>query len=490
MRKFLRPDALLSDFTSLKEKPLREMLKKKGGVLGIHPLFSPLALSMKGETIVFCRGRNNKWVKFLKELFEEKGAKIIEMKAKEHDRQMAIIQALAHFVNISFIKTVLKEKIGVEDALATPLFRHQLMLSGRVLGGNSSLYADIQIENDFFKKTLKKFLTVSENISKNIIFKKKKEFEKDFKKTAEKLKNFIPIAKSKTTEIFSLYNKQPFDISPGPLGKTKESFAVLGPEGTFSHIALTRIFGPVKNIVLARNIREVFEAVHLKKAKMGIVPIENSLNGIVLETIDSFLDYPLKAVGSYKLKISHNLLGRTKNIKDIKRIQSHPQALAQSGKWLSLNCPLAILEPQSSSTKAMLSSLSPDIGFVGSIEAAEKYSLNVLARDIEDNSENVTEFYVISKKENSKIEKILKASKTLILVIVRDRPGVLKDILTAFSDNNLNLTKLHSRANTSKGSWDYYFFLEADCLPESKEFKKALKEIEKHCSMVRVFGKS
>ncbi len=495
----MKKENLLCDFTSLKEKPLKKMLKyKKGAVLGMHPLFSPLSSSIKGERIVFCKGRSSKWVLFLKNLFEESGGEIIEMDSGKHDKQMATIQALTHFINISFINTVLKQKTEIESSLSTPLFKFQSMLSARILGGSPSLYSDIQIENIFFKKIISDFLKNSKELSVFVLKGKKEKYEMAFKKTKNDLVDFIPIAQNKTKEIFSLINDMPVDIykseKPSTKIKSDKKIVCLGPEGTFSHIAAERIFNIKKGIIMTSSIRDVFDTVYKSKAKVGVVPIENSTNGIVIETIDSFLDYPLFSIGSYKLHIKHNLLGRTDNIKKIKKVISHSQALLQCRKWLSDNIPNVVLDPQESSTKAIPLNSSPNVGFIGSMEAAKRYNLNILSKGIEDSKENVTEFYFISKIGDKKIEKKLKPKKTLLFVTIQDRPGVLSDILFAFAKNNINLTKLHSRKSQEsdliKKSWDYYFFIELDCLPDEKKFQLALKEIKKYSSVIRMFGRS
>lgn len=493
IRDLLKPSALLCDFTSVKVKPLKEMLKRKqGGVLGIHPLFGHLVPSIKGQNIVFSKGRGNKWVSVLKEIFESKGANIISISAEEHDKQMAMVQAMTHFVNIIFSKVLQRQKVQPQNIFSTPVYRFQSILAGRVLGGNPSLYADIEINNSFFHTMLKQFVKDVSSFAEKVLNGDEAAFEKEFQTIAKSMENFIPIAQTKSTEIMQLLDKQPVEIRKPEIvnlkrGSKSKNVACLGPEGTFSHTASKQMFPNEKNLHFTSTIKQIFRAVESGEVLYGVVPIENSTNGLVYETLDSILDYPLQVIGSYKMEIHHNLLGRTKDISKIKVIKSHIQPLGQCRGWLNDNLPGVILEPQDSSTKAILSTTDESVAFIGSLEAAKEYGLEILANNIEDGKKNVTEFYVISKIADSKISNKLNAGKSLIISAVYDRSGILRDILDIFAKNGLTLTKLHSRASVVEG-WDYYFFFEVDCLPETEAFKNATKEVKKLCSVFRVFG--
>lgn len=493
IRDLVKPDSLLCDFTSIKAGPLKEMLKRKsGGVLGIHPLFGPLVPSIKDQNIVFCEGRNNHWVGFLKDLFENQGAKVFKITAEEHDRQMAMVQALTHFVNFSFAKTMQEQETQPINFFSTPVFQIQTMLAGRVMGANAALYADIEIRNKSFRKLLKQYGNVVERLAGYVKNADDKKFEVEFNAVAKSMASFIPIAQTKISEINHIINRQPVEIKSGRSRQKNNQpltgrVACLGPEGTFSHIAALKLFPTENNFLLTPTIRQIFKAVHNEEAHYGVVPIENSTSGLVLETLDAILNYPLWVVGSFKLPIHHNLIGRTSDVRAIKTIRTHIQPLGQCREWLNANFPDAKIEPQDSTTKAILSTEDPSIAFIGSKEAAEQYGLKILVTNIEDNKNNVTEFYVISKNAEADLSQSMNARKTLLIITVYDRPGVLRDILDVFYRHRLNLTKLHSRTSLVEG-WDYYFFLEIDTLPETTEFKTALQEIKKYCSIVRVFG--
>jgi prephenate dehydratase/prephenate dehydrogenase len=495
IRDHVRSDALLCDFTSVKEFSMKEMLKTKSscGVVGIHPMFGPLMVSMKNQTVVFCPGRNNHWVDCLKKLFHKNGARLVNATPKEHDEKMAIVQAFTHFINILFGTIIKDENTEKLNAYSSPVFRLQSILSTRVLGGKADLYADMAMSNPSFCNILKKFDLVYKKLQKIIISKDVKSYEKIYNESAKTLSQLIPIAQATSTELMRVVDRQFISVessrNTSSLVSIKNSVVhVLGPEGTFSHQA-AKMFLRDAEIIFDSTIREVFENVLDGSDNMlGLVPIENSTQGIVQETLDCFTKLPVTTLGSWKMPIHLCLMGNTKNPSDIKIIRSHPQPLAQSRNWIKDNFPDALVETTSSTAKAMLETKDPQVAFIGSIEASKKYNLIILAENIEDKKNNATEFYVISKSKNNALSKKLKASRTALVLVVHDRPGVLKDILEAFSKRKLTLTKLHSKASDLE-DYDYYFFLEVEGLVgDNAEMDEALKEIDSYCYIRQVLG--
>jgi prephenate dehydrogenase len=187
IRSHVRPGALLCDFTSIKTESLPEMLKsdKHIGVLGIHPLFGPLVPSLKEQNIVFTPGRNNAWVIFLKTLFKKNGAKVIVVSAAEHDRQMALVQALNHFVNLAFAGALHRQRSVVREGLSTPVFRSQADVAARILGGDPSLYADIELRNPAFRPVLKRFLAEAKKLGAILTNRRTAAFEKNYRVLAK-----------------------------------------------------------------------------------------------------------------------------------------------------------------------------------------------------------------------------------------------------------------------------------------------------------------
>ncbi len=491
IRSNVRKDALLCDFTSLKAKPVKAMKKAKSGVLGIHPLFGPMVQNLEGQKIVFCRARDNGWTDFLKKIFVKHNAEVVEISPEEHDLQMAIVQALTHFTNISLARTIYSQKIIPSSSFLTPVFRLQSLIMGRILSQNPKLYAEIEIENPYFKKVLQEFGKQIQDLAKDINAKDYKNFIEKFKKTSSSLGEFKNIAQTKSTEVLRMIDHQPVVVKEAgrkiSFGKELK-VGFLGPKGTFSHQAAISVF-PKSTLVSLGTIKNIFEKIHFQEIDFGIAPIENTIGGIVSETINCLTEYPSRVSGSVNIGVHHCLLGRTKNKKDIKIIKSHPQALTQCENWLERNLPWAKLKPVSSTTAPIAETKSKTVGFIASRVAAEVYNLNILAENIERSKDNITKFYIISQNINKEFEKKLKSERTLILFAVYDRVGILRDILDVFAKCNLNLTSLHS-APSHLRPWDYFFFLEVDAAYSSSKIKKVLKEMEEFCPTIRVLGVS
>ncbi|MFW5853249.1 MAG: prephenate dehydrogenase/arogenate dehydrogenase family protein [Patescibacteria group bacterium] len=493
IREQVRPEALLCDFTSIKEFPLKEMMKTKSGcgVVGIHPMFGPLVTSLKNQSIVFCPGRDNHWVLFLKDLFKKRGARLIESPASEHDKNMAIVQALTHFINILFGVVLSKHNTQQLNLYSSPVFRLQSILSARVLGGKANLYAEIAIQNPAFRKTLNDLDKEYKKLSSTIKEKNLKSYIKIYEQSAKALESFIPLAQTASMEIFNIADRQSFVVSQAKKYKNqdlkKQSIFVLGPEGTFSHLAAKNIFDRDNNIEFCTTIREVFEYTLNSDLGTAVVPIENSTQGIVQESLDCFTKFPLVVAGSYRMPIHLHLFSRAKDLSAIKVIKSHPQPLAQAKEWLRINLPDVILEPVASSAKAILETKDKETAFIGSLEAARKYKLNILVKNIEDKKNNSTEFYIITKADNLELLKSFKTAKTALILLVHNRPGILNDILNSFATRSINLTKLHSKSSDLEDC-DYYFFLELEGNLKSKNIQSALAEIDKYCYIKRVLG--
>ena len=496
VRNHVRSDALLCDFTSIKGSSMKEMLKTKSlcGVVGIHPMFGPLTVSIKNQTVIFCFGRANPWIDYLREIFQKNGANLVEATPKEHDEKMAIVQAFTHFVNILFGEIVADQNTEKLNLYSSPVFRLQSILGARVLGGKADLYADIAMSNPTFKNVLKKFDIAYKKLQKIILSKDIKSYEKIYNETAKVLAQSIPIAQATSTELMKLVDRQFISVeSTGhktPAVELKDMVVhVLGPEGTFSHQAAKMFFKKDTKIIFDSTIRDVFENVlDGGEDLIGLVPIENSTQGIVQETLDCFTKLPVTTLGSYKMPIHLCLMGNTKDSSKIKIIRSHAQPIAQSRNWIKDNFPDAVIETTSSSAKAMLETRDPQVAFIGSSEASKQYNLTILAENIEDKKNNVTEFYVISKSKNPALSQKLNASRTAFILVVHDRPGVLKDILETFSKRKLNLTKLHSKISDLE-DYSYYFFLEVEGLVgDNAEMDQAIEEIGSYCYIKQVLG--
>ncbi|UCG35169.1 MAG: prephenate dehydratase [Candidatus Omnitrophota bacterium] len=258
--------------------------------------------------------------------------------------------------------------------------------------------------------------------------------------------------------------------------------AYLGPEGTFTHLAAIKKFGKKLKYIPAESIPGVFEKVEKGEVDYGVVPIENSIEGVVNYTLDMFFSSPLKVCAEIVLNISHSLLGTSG--KKIKRIYSNPQVFAQCRKWISQTYPNIELVPTASTAKAaQAAKKDPQGACIGNSVLAGLYGLKVIASSIEDSSSNITRFLVIAKNDSPSSGK----DKTSILFSIKDRVGALHDVLFSFKKHRINLTKIESRPSKKK-PWDYYFFVDFEGHRESALFKKALKELEKGCIFVKILG--
>ena len=261
--------------------------------------------------------------------------------------------------------------------------------------------------------------------------------------------------------------------------------AYLGPSLTFTHLAAIDKFGSSVKYIDCSGIGEVFNEVEKGRADYGVVPIENSIEGAVNYTFDMFVNSDLKVCSEIYLEISHNLLSNTKDMKKIKKVYSHPQVFAQCRNWIEKNIPRAELIEVSSTSKAgeLASKAKKGTACIANLKASEKYNLNVLSSSIEDTEHNVTRFLVIGKRT----AKPTKNDKTSIMFSVKDKVGALHDILMPFKRNRINLTKIESRPSRIK-AWEYYFFVDLEGHSTDKKVKKALSELGRGCSYLKVLG--
>jgi len=260
--------------------------------------------------------------------------------------------------------------------------------------------------------------------------------------------------------------------------------AYLGPAATFTHIAARDQFGHKTGFIPELSVKDVFEAVEKGAADFGVVPVENSTEGVVAHTLDMFLDSNLNISAEIILGIHHCLLGKAKTVDQARRIYSHYQALAQCRSWLRKNLPnLEVLDAASTSEAARLASKDRNSAAIASAYAAEYYGLKILARDIEDLKHNYTRFFVVGKRYGEWTGNDL----TMIMFSLKDQPGVLYRSLASFADRKINLTKIESRPLKGK-AWEYIFFVEMEGHIEDLKVSDALKGLSQKCVFVRVLG--
>jgi chorismate mutase/prephenate dehydratase len=260
--------------------------------------------------------------------------------------------------------------------------------------------------------------------------------------------------------------------------------AYLGPEYSFSHLAAVERFGQAVEFMRVGSIAAVFEEVNRSHADFGVVPLENSTDGRVADTLDMFMRLPqLKVCAEVRLRIHHNLLANCEQ-QEIRRVYSKEQALSQCRIWLSKNVPHAQIIPVSSTSVAAETALrEPGAAAVASRQAAVRYNLRILFADIEDSPHNETRFAVIGHQECGKTGH----DKTAAMFRVPHSPGALVTALEVFKQNKINLTWIESfPARTPKS--EYVFFVDFEGHIEDPKVKRTLASLQEHSEQLAVLG--
>jgi len=262
--------------------------------------------------------------------------------------------------------------------------------------------------------------------------------------------------------------------------------AFLGPEGTFTQSAVLKQFGHSVRALSLSTIEEVFHEVEGGIADFGVVPVENSTEGTVTNTLDMFLTSPLKICGEVELRIRQHLMGRMKSIGDIERICSHPQSLAQCRAWLAQSLPdVEIMPAASNAAAARRARDEAGTAAIAGDAAAEVYELNTLFANIEDHADNTTRFLVIGRKlfppsGDDKTSLLISASGT-------KGAGVLHHLLDPLARSGISMTRIESRPSRRR-KWDYVFFVDINGHAQDEKISEALHEVEAHANLFRVLG--
>jgi len=257
----------------------------------------------------------------------------------------------------------------------------------------------------------------------------------------------------------------------------------LGPAGTFSHMAARRKFGASVDYDELGGISAVFEEVQRGHIDLGVVPIENSIEGGVGETLDSFLETQINVCAEILISIHHNLLSNSK-IDQITKIYSHPQALGQCRGWLSGQLREADRVPVASTSLAVkMAAQEPGAAAIGSALAGEIYELHTLFANIEGNPNNTTRFFVIGNQSTPPTGE----DKTAIMFTTAHESGALSDVLDVFKRHELNLTHIDKRPS-KRVNWEYYFFVDFLGHVTEQRVNRALEDAKRHCLQLTVLG--
>lgn len=269
--------------------------------------------------------------------------------------------------------------------------------------------------------------------------------------------------------------------------------AFQGELGAFSEEAVRTWFGPDVEPLPCREFRQVGEAVRSGRVPAGLLPVENTLAGTVQPAYDVLAEPGLEVVGEVILPIRHFLLGVPgATLEGLRRVISHPVALAQCGEFLSRHPGIEAVAvyDTAGAAKEVAEGKDPRVGAIAARRASERYGLQVLAEDLQDRSDNQTRFLVIRRKDGPPLPgedaRADAGWKTALLVETENRPGALVDILQPLAEGGVNLTKLESRPGITP--WSYLFFLEFEGSPSPDAVERALEQVRARAQSVRVLG--
>ena len=263
-----------------------------------------------------------------------------------------------------------------------------------------------------------------------------------------------------------------------------QQIAYLGPEGTFSHMAAMECLGGASTYSPRQTIEGVFAAVSRGEAELGVIPLENSIEGSVGQSLDLFHRYEVYVQAEAYCRVVHTLLSRESSLDAVTQVFSHPQALAQCSRWLGRHMPHAGLTPvESTAAAARRVAETPGAAAIGHRRLGAMNGLGVLAEDIMDEPDNWTRFFIIAPaplRDGS-------PQKTSILFTTPDRPGALAGVLEALAQEGVNLSKLESRPLRGE-KWKYVFFADLECDLSDERYHGALKRLENCCNTLRILG--
>jgi len=260
--------------------------------------------------------------------------------------------------------------------------------------------------------------------------------------------------------------------------------AYLGPEGTFTHAAALKHFGHAVDSVSLTSIAEVFREVAAASVQFGIVPIENSTEGVVNHTLDMFVHATCRICGEVELRIHHHLLTHAQGLTAVERVYSHQQSLAQCREWLDSN--LAGVERvtvSSNAEAARRAAAESSAAAIAGEAAAELYGLPRLRSNIEDEPDNTTRFLVIGRQNVPASGR----DKTSLLVSGPNRAGLLYELIGPFARGDISMTRLESRPSR-RGVWEYFFFIDVEGHVSDPGVASALSELEQKATLLKVLG--
>tara|TARA_B100002003_G_scaffold251627_1_gene296351 strand:- start:3774 stop:4862 length:1089 start_codon:yes stop_codon:yes gene_type:complete len=264
----------------------------------------------------------------------------------------------------------------------------------------------------------------------------------------------------------------------------KTRVATLGPQGTYTQTAALNHFGHSIDVVPQPSVEDIFRAVEARNADFGVVPVENSGEGMVGTTLDMLVTTPLNVCGEVELRVHHLLLGRGGDIESIGQVLAHSQALGQCRLWLETHMPgVPVIAVSSNAEAARLAAEDQKLAAIAGETAAELYELNTLAANIEDHPENTTRFLVIGETTPEPSGD----DKTSLVFATQDRPGALHHQLEILARNSVNMTRIESRPS-KRGLWEYLFFIDIEGHQSEELLSRVLSELHTEAAFFKMLG--
>ncbi len=264
--------------------------------------------------------------------------------------------------------------------------------------------------------------------------------------------------------------------------------AYLGPAGTFSEQAALQFFGSSIERILCSSIDEVFRATAAGSAEFGVVPVENSTEGVVSRSLDLFLTSPLHVVGETSLLVRHNLLRTVNALQGIEVVYAHPQALAQCHNWLTTHLPDVERRAATSNAEgARLAASNPAWAGIASDRAASEFGLHIASHAIQDDAFNRTRFSVVCLPHTLPPAPASGKDCISLIVSVPNRPGAVHDLLVPLKQHGVSMTRFESRPARS-GQWEYYFYIDLQGHPSQPHVAQALAELQSLCAFYKLLG--
>jgi chorismate mutase/prephenate dehydratase len=303
-----------------------------------------------------------------------------------------------------------------------------------------------------------------------------------YQQVAEKQVAHLPKDSPLDAKIVGDWLRHTVSASYQPLA-SQTRIAYLGPQYSYSYLAAIRHFGEAANLVPVATIGAVFQELLRDQSKFGVVPIENSTDGRVVDTLGMFARFPVHICGEVLLPIHHCLLGRCSR-NEVTEVHSKPQALSQCRTWLAQHLPeTRLVEITSTAAAAKLAAEKPGVAAIASREAGVHHGLHVIDANIEDNANNVTRFVILGGSPAEPTGK----DKTAVMFQVPHQPGALADAMLVFRKNKLNLTWIESFPIEGSRS-EYLFFIELEGHQQRPAIKQALKQLQKQALRLEVLG--